>query len=60
MVLGMSLQNCFVLVVQSFLKIPALHALAPEGKEPPFLVAQLMLMAIFIGLGVGAAKTFRN
>jgi hypothetical protein len=52
--------NCFVLVVQSFLKVPALHALAPEGKEPPFLVAQLVVMAIFIGLGVGAAKKFRN
>jgi hypothetical protein len=52
--------NVFVLVVQSFLKVPALHALAPEGKEPPFLVAQLVVMAIFIGLGVGAAKKFRN
>jgi hypothetical protein len=52
--------NVFVLVVQSFLKVPALHALAPEGKEPPFLVAQLVVMAIFIGLGVGAAKKFRD
>jgi hypothetical protein len=52
--------NVFVLVVQSFLKVPALHALAPEGKEPPFLVAQLVVMAIFVGLGVGAAKKFRN
>jgi hypothetical protein len=52
--------NVFVLVVQSFLKVPALHALAPEGKEPPFLVAQLILMTIFIGLGVGAANKFRN
>jgi hypothetical protein len=26
--------NVFVAVVQSFLKIPALHALAPAGKEP--------------------------
>jgi hypothetical protein len=31
--------NCFVAVVQSFLKIPALHALAPTGSEPPFVVA---------------------
>jgi hypothetical protein len=52
--------NVFVLVVQSFLKVPALHALAPEGKEPPFLVAQLIVMAILIGLGVGAAKKYRN
>jgi hypothetical protein len=52
--------NVFVLVVQRFLKVPALHALAPEGKEPPFLVAQLIVMAILIGLGVGAAKKYRN
>ena len=32
--------NCFVLVVQAFLKVPALHALAPQGKEPPFVLAQ--------------------
>jgi hypothetical protein len=32
--------NCFVAVVQFFQKIPALHALAPKGNEPPFAVAQ--------------------
>jgi len=52
--------NTFVLVFQGFLKVPALHALAPTQKEPPFLVAQLVVMAIFVGLGVGAAKKFRN
>ena len=31
--------NCFVAVVQSFEKSPALKALAPTQKEPPFLVA---------------------
>src|SRR6516165_6173063 len=30
--------NCFVAVVQAFLKVPALHELAPKGNEPPFLV----------------------
>jgi hypothetical protein len=50
--------NVFVLVVQSFMKLPALHALAPQGNEPPFLIAQVIVMAIFIGLGVGAAKKF--
>ena len=40
--------NCFVLVVQSFLKIPALHALAPKGNEPPFAIAQGILP--FIGV----------
>ena len=28
--------NCFVLRIQMFLKVPALHALAPKGNEPPF------------------------
>lgn len=51
--------NTFVLVVQSFMKIPALHALAPMGKEPPFLVAQLIVLAIFIALTYAALKNFR-
>ena len=50
--------NCFVAVVQSFLKIPALKAIAPTQKEPPFLVAQLAVMVIFVVLGVFAVKKF--
>src|ERR1700726_3920116 len=38
--------NVFVAVVQSFLKIPPVHALAPTQKEPPFLFAQLAVMVI--------------
>ncbi len=52
--------NCFVGVVQAFEKVPALKALAPTQKEPPFLVAQLVVLAIFVGLGIVAAKRFRN
>lgn len=51
--------NSFVAVVQSFLKVPALKALAPTQKEPPFLVAQLVVMAIFVVLGIFAVKKFR-
>jgi hypothetical protein len=51
--------NCFVAVVQSFLKISSLKALAPTQKEPPFLVAQLTVMVIFIILGIFAVKKFR-
>jgi hypothetical protein len=51
--------NVFVLVVQSFLKIPAVHALAPTQKEPPFLVVQLIVMAIFVGLGIFSVKGSR-
>ena len=51
--------NVFVAVVQSFLKIPPVHALAPTQKEPPFLVAQLAVMAIFVVIGILAVKKFR-
>ena len=50
--------NCFVAVVQAFLKIPALHALAPTGSEPPFLIAQCLALAIFVWLTWRAAKHF--
>jgi hypothetical protein len=50
--------NCFVGVVQAFLKVPALKALAPTQKEPPFLVAQLLVLAVFVVLMVLASKRF--
>jgi hypothetical protein len=52
--------NVFVLVVQLFEKVPALHALAPKGSEPPFAVTQVVVMVIFIGLGFAAVKGFRE
>ena len=51
--------NVFVLVVQSFMKVPALKALAPTQKEPPFAVAQLIVLAAFIWLTTLATKRFR-
>lgn len=51
--------NCFVGVVQSFQKIPVLHALAPNGNEAPFAVAQLILLSVFVFLGVRAVKKFK-
>ena len=50
--------NFFVLIVQSFLKIPALKAMAPTQAEPPFLVAQLAGLLGFIALGTFAVKCF--
>jgi hypothetical protein len=50
--------NVFVLLVQVFLKVPAVHALAPTQKEPPFLVVQLIVMALFVVLGIFAVKKF--
>jgi hypothetical protein len=48
--------NCFVAVVQSFQKIPAVNALAPTQTEPPFLIAQVVVLLAFIGLGVAAIR----
>ena len=50
--------NVFVLVFQSFEKVPALKALAPTQSEPPFLVAELGVMVIFIVLTIFAVKKF--
>jgi len=52
--------NVFVLIVQSFEKVAALKALAPTQKEPPFLIVQLVVLAIFLALTVVAAKRFRE
>jgi hypothetical protein len=50
--------NVFVLIAQLFQKIPALKALAPTQSEPPFLITQLVVLALFIVLGIFAAKRF--
>ncbi len=52
--------NMFVLVVQMFQKIPALSAFAPTGTEPPFLVAQLLVLAGHGVLGFIASRRVRN
>jgi hypothetical protein len=51
--------NVFVAVVQAFLKVPALKAMAPTQTEPPFLVAQISVLVIFIALTILAAIRFR-
>jgi hypothetical protein len=51
--------NVFVLVVQLFQKVPALKAIAPNGKEPPFAIAQGIVLVIFAWLIIRAAKRFR-
>ena len=53
--------NIFVLVIQGFLKVPALHALAPG--EPPggpvFAVVQLIVLVFFVIVIIGAVRRFR-
>ena len=51
--------NLFVLVVQSFEKIPALHALAPTQTESPFKLSQLVVLAVSILLLIAALFRFR-
>ena len=51
--------NVFVLLAQLFLRIPALIVAAPTQKEPPFLVTQLVVLALFVWLGRAALKGFR-
>jgi hypothetical protein len=46
--------NVFVLVVQAFLKVPTLHALAPTQTEPPFAIAQLAVLLLFAASGIVA------
>ena len=40
--------NIFVLVVQAFLKVPALKSLAPTQSEPPFKLTQLIVLGFFL------------
>ena len=50
--------NVFVLVVQGFLKVPALKALAPTQSEPPFAIAQGLVLLAFVALGIRAVIRF--
>jgi hypothetical protein len=50
--------NLFVLVVQSFLKIPTLHAMAPTQTESPFKVTQLTVLIVSVVLGIVAVIRF--
>lgn len=52
--------DVFVFVVQAFLKIPALKALAPTQQSPGFAVAQGVLLLLFAGLGYAALRGMRR
>jgi hypothetical protein len=53
--------NVFVLIIQAFLKVPALHALAPSvpPSEPPFAVIQGIVLVFFLVVIIGAVRRFR-
>ena len=50
--------NVFIFIVQSFEKIPALHALAPTQSEAPFKIVQLAALLLFFILGIFAVRKF--
>jgi hypothetical protein len=52
--------NVFVLIVQAFLKVPLLNALAPTQTEPPFLITQVVILALFVVLTVVALIRFHG
>jgi len=53
--------NIFVLIIQAFLKVPALHALAPSvpPSEPPFAIIQGIVLVFFVIVIIGAVRRFR-
>ncbi len=53
--------NVFVLIIQSFLKVPALHALAPGNPPagPAFAVAQGLVLVFFVIVIIGAVRRYR-
>jgi hypothetical protein len=51
--------NIFVLVVQSFMKVSALNALAPTQSEPPFAISQIVVVATLVLFGIIAVFKFR-
>ena len=53
--------NVFVLIIQAFLKVPALHELAPSvpPSEPPFAIIQGIVLVFFVIAIIGAVRRFR-
>ena len=52
--------NVFVAIVQAFQKLIFLKPLAPTQSEPPFLIAQLLALGLFVAFGVAALMRFRS
>lgn len=50
--------NFFVLIAQTFDKVPALHTIAPTQSAPTFGITQFAVLVIFVLLTVRAVKRF--
>jgi hypothetical protein len=48
----------FVLIAQLFLKVNVLHDMAPTQSEPPFAIAQVLALIVFLILTLLAARRF--
>jgi hypothetical protein len=52
--------NVFVLIIQSFQKVPFLHALAPtQSSEPAFVAVQGVALVAFVTVGAISLMRFR-
>src|SRR5256885_12723710 len=52
--------NVFVRLAQLFPRLPALIALAPTQKEPPFVATQLLVLGLFVWMGTAAVRGFHG
>jgi hypothetical protein len=52
--------NAFVLMVQLFVKTPALQKLAPTQQEAPFALTQGLVLLLFVWIGWKASRGFRG
>jgi hypothetical protein len=50
--------NAFVGVIQAFQKLSFLQPLAPTQSEPPFVIAQVIVLILFVSFGVLALSRF--
>jgi hypothetical protein len=50
--------NIFVGIVQAFKQLAFLQPLAPTQSEPPFIIAQVIALLIFVALGILAGIKF--
>lgn len=51
--------NVFVFVIQAFQKLAFLQPLAPTQSEPPFVIVQALILALFAGLGFLSVRRFK-
>jgi hypothetical protein len=50
--------NTLVLLAQGFRRIPVLQVLAPTETEPPFFIAQMLLLVVFSAAAIPTVRQF--